>query len=217
MDLIVTVLSVIITASVTLGYFYTKYAFSFWERNNVKYIKPAFPFGNFMQIFLAQKSFSEFMRNLYESTSDNFFGVYALLRPILIVRNPELCRNILVKDFQYFHDRGLYVNEKHDPLSGHLFALNGERWKNLRAKLTPTFTSGRLKEMFHTLIDCGVGLEKYLNIAANTGAEIEMRDLMARYTTNVIASVAFGIEIDSISEPNVPFRHLGKKVCSSLF
>ncbi|XP_059618288.1 probable cytochrome P450 6d5 [Phlebotomus argentipes] len=203
--------SLFFTVLVTIFYFYAKYSYSYWERNNVKSLKPSFPFGNFAPVFLAKKSFNEYIREIYESTTDDYIGLYALFRPIFVPRNSELCRNIIIKDFQFFHDRGVYADEKIDPLSGHLFSLSGEKWKNLRAKLTPTFTSGKLKAMFQTLIDCGDSLEKFLASEADCNAEVEMRDLMARYTTNIIASVAFGIEVDTIAEPNAPFRHFGRK------
>ncbi|XP_055680722.1 probable cytochrome P450 6d5 [Lutzomyia longipalpis] len=206
-------LSVVITVLITIGYLYIKYIYSFWDRNNVKSLKPIFPFGNFSSVFFAKTSITDFVRDIYESTcGEDFIGLYAIFRPILFVRNSDLCRNILIKDFQSFHDRGVYVNEKKDPLSGHLFSLSGEKWKQLRAKLTPAFTSGRLKAMFQTLIDCGVNLEEFINVQADQGTEIEMRDLMARYTTTVIASVGFGIEEDSIVQPNAPFRMNGRKV-----
>uniref|UniRef100_A0A1B0EZ81 Uncharacterized protein n=1 Tax=Phlebotomus papatasi TaxID=29031 RepID=A0A1B0EZ81_PHLPP len=210
-NILLNVYFLIFVAFVIIIYFYVKYAFSYWERNNVLYKKPIFPFGNFTPVFMSRQSFGEFLLEMYQSTTVDFIGLYAMVRPIFFVRNLELCRNILVKDFHFFHDRGVYVDETVDPLSGHLFSLSGEKWKQLRAKLTPTFTSGKLKAMFQTLVDCANSLEKKLKAEVDHNTEIEVRDLMARYTTNVIASVAFGIEVDSINEPNCSFRHYGKK------
>lgn len=47
---------------------------------------------------------------------------------------------------------------------------------------------------------------------ADTNELLDVRDISARYSTNVIASVAFGIDIDCIQDPNCEFRRYGKKI-----
>lgn len=87
-----------------------------------------------------------------------------------------------------YHLIGVYINEADDPLSGHLFAMYGDKWKNLRAKLSPVFTSGKLKALFSTLVDCGVPLKRHLSREAEKGNLVEMRELAARYTTDIIGN-----------------------------
>lgn len=188
--------------------FYRK--FTYWQRRGIKYLKPSVPFGHFGPIFMQQMSFGQLFDKLYNKTTEPVIGIYAAIRPLLMIRDPQLIHSVLVKDFQYFHDRGLYIDEKNDPMSANLVSLSGEKWKTLRAKLTPTFTSGKLKAMFSTLVDCGDSLSEYLNTA--TGKTIEIHELLGQYTTTVIASVAFGIDIDCIQEPNNEFRRIGRKV-----
>lgn len=66
--------------------------------------------------------------------------------------------------------------------------------------------------MFPVIKDCGQVLEDYLVKSFNNGVDVfEVRDLLARYTINVITSVAFGIENDCINEPNHIFRRMGAK------
>lgn len=38
----------------------------------------------------------------------------------------ELVKNILIKDFKIFADRRVYNDEENDPLSAHLFAIDGK-------------------------------------------------------------------------------------------
>jgi cytochrome P450 family 6 len=67
--------------------------------------------------------------------------------------------------------------------------------------------------MFSIIKDCGQTLEDYLLKNVQNGVDVfEFRDLMARFNTNVISSVAFGIENDCINEPDHIFRKMGAKV-----
>lgn len=84
-------------------------------------------------------------------------------KPILLAIDPELVKNVMARDFDHFVDRGVFSNEESDPLSAHLFSLTGLKWKHLRQKLTPSFTSGKLKKMFQTLVDCTKELETCLD------------------------------------------------------
>lgn len=193
-------------------YYYINYWLTYWDRRGIKSLKPTFPFGNFGKTFLMKRSMGELTRDFYNSTDEPYIGIYGSLRPVLLVRDPELIRKILIKDFNYFPNRGIHVDEVNDPLSGHLFALEDQKWKTLRSKLSPTFTSGKLKAMFPTLIECSKVLEEYLDKRVENKEEFEVRELSASHSTNVIASVAFGIDINCIYDSNEAFRVAGRKI-----
>lgn len=186
--------------------------YSYWQRRGVPYLKPIFPLGNFGKTFLRKLTLVEQFEEFYRNTKEPFIGIYALFRPILFVCSPDIIRNILIKDFQHFTDRGLYMDEVNEPISAHLAALEGERWKNLRAKLTPAFTSNKMKAIFSTLLDCKNPLQNYVKTVAESGETVEIREATARFTTNIIASMIFGIEIDSFADPDTPFRKYGRQI-----
>lgn len=204
------VVAILLVAS-TCVYWFFKYKFLYWHRRGIKYVPATSPFGNFGASFTQQMCMGENAQIHYRNTTEPYIGIFACVRPVLLVCDPELIRRIFIKDFQHFVDHGIYSDEKRDPLSAHIFAINGEKWKNLRVKLTPTFTSGKLKAMFSTLVDCGVPLQKYLSNVAPKSETIEFREIIARYTTSVIASVAFGVDIDCVSNPDTSFRKYGRK------
>lgn len=195
-----------------LGYYYVNWKFNYWQRRGVQFLKPSFPFGNFQVAFLQRRSIGDHIRDMYNASTDPFNGTYNALMPSLFIRDPELIRSVLIKDFTSFQDRGFHCEPTYDPLSGHLFALSGEQWKTLRGKLTPSFTSGKLKAMFSTIVDCGGPLTEYIEKRAVKGDPVEFREILAQYMTNIIASVAFGIDIDCIKDPDTPFRKYGRKV-----
>lgn len=202
----------------TLAYFYVKHVYCYWDRKGFKTL-PNFNYvlGHFKSLFTMKTSFGDWTRTMYNSTKEPFIGVYGILKPILLIRDPELIRSILIKDFASFQDRGVHSNEDYDPLSGNLFSITGAKWKNMRSKLTPTFTSGKLKGMISTLIDCGFKLQNYLEKLAEDGGKLDVREISACHSTNVIASVAFGIEIDCIKDRNNEFRVNGRKALAQTF
>lgn len=206
-----TILLTFLILSLSAAAFILSYFYTYWKRRGVKYLQPSIPLGNYGPSFLQKISIAELGQKLYKSTTEPFIGVYAAFRPTLLVRDPECIRRILIKDFQHFTDRGVYYDEQNDPLSAHLFAIGGEKWKNLRSKLSPTFTSGKLKAMFSTLIECGNVLQTYIDKVAEQKGNIELRELAARYNTSVIASVGFGVDINCIDNPNTSFRKYGRQ------
>lgn len=98
-------------------YLYYRHQFKFWGKRNVIHTKPEFIFGDMKSA--ASYSIGIVFKNLYNKfKGEPFFGSWIFFRPVLVVRDPELIKNIFVKDFMSFHDRGIYVNEKDDPLAG---------------------------------------------------------------------------------------------------
>lgn len=203
----------VLIGAIILLYFYLKRSYTYWERNGFKTLPGAnYLCGHFRKTLLRKEFIGNVVKHLYDSTSEPFVGIYSILTPILLVRDPELIRLIMIKDFAHFSDRGVHCNEDYDPLSGNLFGVTGQRWKYLRSQLTPAFTSGKLKAMFSTIIDCGSSLSNYLNEFTINGKSINVREIAACFTTNVTASVGFGIDIDTIVNADNEFRVCGRHI-----
>ena len=163
-----------------LTYSYLKYVYSYWARQGVPYIAPTIPLGNLGLVATRKTSFGVNLHELYKQTTLPFIGIYLLFRPAILVRDADLVKSMLTTDFQNFHDRGVYCNPEHDPLSENMFAMPGHRWRTLRNKLTPTFTSGKLKNMFPTILEEGNKLFNYLIPLAKNAEIVEMKDLCSR-------------------------------------
>lgn len=206
----------LVIISLTLAYFYIKFLYSYWPSRGVFQLQPAFPFGNFTYRPLKRLSIGEQVSELYHRTDEPFIGIYSFLRPTLLVRDPNLIRTILCKDFSYFCDRGIFIDQPNDPLSTqHLFALRGRRWKNVRTKLTPTFTTAKMRTIFATLLNCKNPLQKFIKKVAKCNETIDIGEMTAAFTTNSIASIGFGIDVNCFADPENPLRKNGRKVFSS--
>jgi cytochrome P450 family 6 len=199
-------------------YIYIKSSYSYWTKLGIPTYNPVVPFGNFSEAFVKNTGFQALLTEFYKAFEGHKLGgLYGLTSRFLLVRDPDLIRDILVKDFDRFHDRGVNVVENADPLQQHLFALSGTKWRNLRVKLTPTFTSGKMKMMFGTLVDCGQQLKTVLREPARKGESFEVKDVLARFATDVIASCAFGIQCNCLQNPDAEFRQWGRRIFSPTF
>lgn len=208
----------IIASVIFVCYYYLKYVYSHWERYDyIKSIAPVIPFGNLSKVVRKQTSIGLVFYNLYQQVNDKFIGVYLFFRPAILIRDLDLVRNILISDFQHFHDRGVFCDSKNDPMSASIFAMHGEQWKSLRHSFTPAFTSGKLKSMFPTLLDVGYSLDKHLKVEADGNKIIEANDIFSRYVVDVIASVIFGVDVSTIKNPNHEFREIGRKLSAPIF
>lgn len=200
--------------ALSIVYIYFKYViFHFWRKRGVFYPKPVVPIGNVTELIMGKVQLGVFFHDAYlKYKGHGVFGMYSFYKPNLVIADLDLIRTVLTKEFGSFHDRGMFYNEKIDPLSGHLFFMPGKKWRNLRVKMTPTFTSGKIKQMFPILKDCSDELTKYLEDKALMRESVEMKDMFARYLTDVIMSTAFGIKSNCIEEPNNEYRIQGKKI-----
>lgn len=78
-----------------------------------------------------------------------FVGIYRTMSPCLLIREPELIKNIVVKDFNHFVDNDVPMDKKVDPIFGrNPFVLRGTEWKTKRQQLTSHFTPGKVTIFF---------------------------------------------------------------------
>lgn len=203
---------------ITTVYLYFKYTYTYWSRRGVPFVKPIVPFGNIKDNILLKKSNGECIKDIYvqlKRTGAKYGGIYILGRPGFLVIDPDLIKTVMTAEFHSFHDRAIFTNEKDEPLTGNLFAIKGKKWRNLRTKMTPTFTSGKMKMMFQTLLVCGEQLDETIGLASKNSCPLDIKDILARFTTDVIGSVAFGLDCNSLKDPDAEFRKYGKMIFSS--
>lgn len=49
-------------------------------------------------------------------------------------------------------------------------------------------------------------------LTADKGMEMEMKDLTAKFATDIIGSTAYGLNVNSLNNPDAEFRKYGRKV-----
>ena len=195
-------------------YVYFREVYSYWKRKGVTTPKPFPPLGNFTRSFLTFSNPRLQVSELYKEFKDErIIGLYSLNKPLLLLKDPQLIKQVLTKDFINFHSRGFETNEKVEPLQGHLFALSGTKWRTLRMKITPIFSTGKLKMMFNTLLEKGICLQECLRSPAANKETVDIVDIVRRYGIDVVASCVYGIESNSLEGEYSEF----KENCQNIF
>lgn len=208
------VVSTLFAILIATLYFYIKHTFSHWKRRGIPYLEPTIPFGNFGPLIRKVRSIGQNLHDLYDASREPFIGIYLTTRPALLIRDPKIAKDILIKDFQHFRNRGFHLDEKVDPLVANLFSSD-KNWKEMRRQQSPAFSSSKLKGMFDTIAACARPLEDCIKQHVQLGDEVEVRELFSRFTTNVIASIGFGLEIDCFKDPDNEFRQKGSRFFQS--
>nr|CAI5855768.1 unnamed protein product [Callosobruchus analis] len=72
-----------------------------------------------------------------------------------------------------------------------------------------------MKMMFQLVVACTEELTKVLDETSSNNP-VDIKDIMSRFTTDVIGSCAFGIECNSLKDPDDDFRKNGRKVTDQL-
>ncbi|CAG9790729.1 unnamed protein product [Diatraea saccharalis] len=179
----------------------------YWARRGVPHEDPYPVLGSLT--FLQKINVATWMRQMYDRYSkEPYFGIWLFWRPALVINSPEIARRILVKDFDAFKNRLVGTNTgKGDPIGGqNIFTLNDPLWSSVRRRLSPVFTSSKLKLLHHIFASKSKELVQRIKNDLNNNKDIELRHLYADYTTDVIGTSSFGIQCDTLLKGDSPLR-----------
>ncbi|KAK5641870.1 hypothetical protein RI129_010417 [Pyrocoelia pectoralis] len=188
---------------------------SYWKDRGVPH-KRALPLiGNSTIILDKSKSLLEYVEDLYNDfPNERYYGINQYSRPVLYVRDLDLIKSITVKDFDHFVDHNNFVVEVENVDSlfqKNLRNLKGQAWRDMRATLSPSFTSSKMKMMFLLFSECAQQFVEYYEKKKENVITVEMKDIFTRFTNDTIASTAFGFKCDSFKEQANEFYMMGKK------
>lgn len=198
-------------------YIYLRRTYNYWQIRNVPCEPPLLFYGN-MKGMGSKYHFRDIHQRIYNQFKGKtpIAGMYMFFKRVAFITDLNLIKQLLIKDFRFFPDRGVFSNVRDEPLTGHLFCLEGDAWRSMRHKLTPVFTSGKMKQMFGVVVEVGHQLEKAMDTSVKAAAErdgaVEIKELCACYTTDVISTCAFGLECNSLNNPDADFRAKGRLI-----
>ena len=179
----------IVLVTVVTGYFYYHSQYSFFSSKGIKGPTPLPIFGNALDFFT--KIVPDREIELYK-TYGKLYGTYELRLPVLNIADPEVIKNVMIRDFGHFVDRRDRANHR---ITKHfLTALKGDEWRRARNTMTPTFTSGKMKAMMSLMNECVDELVKSLTKKAKNKDYVDVKDTFGFYTMDVVAKCAFATD-----------------------
>ncbi|KYN29649.1 PREDICTED: cytochrome P450 9e2-like [Trachymyrmex cornetzi] len=203
------ILPSIVIGVISIHYLFKNY--NFFKRNGIIHLPPLPLFGSMTSMVFRRISFFDFILKIYNCYPNaKYFGFYFTTTPVFLLRDLELIKTVLVKNFDAFPDRRDFVFNN-PILEKNLFSLHGEKWRNVRNLLSPSFTSSKMKMMFTLMSECVMNFTKFLSTLSADKGDINMRDVCSKYTTDVIATCAFGIQLNSMKDPTNKFHIYGKE------
>ncbi|KAK3872420.1 hypothetical protein Pcinc_022494 [Petrolisthes cinctipes] len=198
---------------VLLSVWYLKSRYTHWSSMGVR--------TGFFLPFIGHNFGVLFLKNLWTSMEmghkkgiefGGFFGIYQFTRPQLLTSEPDIMKLILIKDFDHFTDRPALTQDRDNITSHSIGNVTGEEWKNLRAIMSPTFSSGKIKRMFPLVCQNADTLVTSCLHQASKNPALDMKDMFGRFTMDTIASCAFGIDCSSFIREKPEFVQMAERV-----
>lgn len=132
------------------------------------------------------------------------WGIFDGRQPVLCITDPAMVKTILIKECYSF-----FTNRRNFRLNGPLYdAVNiaeDDQWRRIRSILSPSFTSGRLKEMLDIMKQHSVVLISSMKKKADKDEPLDLKEFFGPYSMDVVTSTAFSVDIDSLNNPSDPF------------
>lgn len=160
--------------------------YQYWTKRGFVSDGANFPLDSLMGAGTRAHTAEIFDENYQRFKGQPFAGLFFMFTPAIAIYDPDLIQSILVKDFSHFNARYLYYNEETDPLSANLLTIEGQKWRDRRSKLTPIFTSGKIKMMFGIIEEIAEKLVDKVGIEVKKSSSLEISEWLARFTTDAI-------------------------------
>uniref|UniRef100_A0A1B0D3B4 Uncharacterized protein n=1 Tax=Phlebotomus papatasi TaxID=29031 RepID=A0A1B0D3B4_PHLPP len=145
---------------------------NFFKDKGIKFIKPKFIVGNSDNLFTRKQTSAEFFQ-------------------------------LTVKEFDHFvNHRDIMPTEGEPLFAKSLILLRGEEWREMRATLSPAFTGSKMRLMFELVSECGKQMADFVmkETEAKGIQTYEMKDFFSRTGNDIIATCAFGIQVNSLKD-----------------
>uniref|UniRef100_A0A8D0SJT6 Cytochrome P450 3A n=1 Tax=Sus scrofa TaxID=9823 RepID=A0A8D0SJT6_PIG len=203
---------VLLATSLVLLYLYGTYSHGLFKKLGIPGPRPLPYFGNILGY---RKGVDHFDKKCFQQYG-KMWGFFDGRQPVLAITDPDMIKTVLVKEcYSVFTNRRSFGPR--GAMRSAVSLAEDEEWKRIRTLLSPTFTSGKLKEMFPIISHYGDLLVSNLRKEAEKGKPVTMKEHLWAYSMDVITSTAFGVNVDSLNNPQDPFVENSRKLLKFSF
>ncbi|XP_073844267.1 cytochrome P450 6t3 [Musca autumnalis] len=214
--IIATLLFIIILLHLLMAHF--KYKLDYWKRCRIPYVEPVPLVGNLKDLFFTRIGFGELFQKLYEDEqlkAAQVGGIFLLHQPALILRDADLIKSVLIKNFHKFQNRYEAADPYHDAMGSLTLPLSKYHiWWGCRKKISEIFTSGKIKlRMYPLMLEVVNELEFYLQKKLKESREddesgnvIEVKEMFSLFTTDLTSILHYGVYAKGLSQGHSDLR-----------
>ncbi|XP_055679444.1 probable cytochrome P450 9f2 [Lutzomyia longipalpis] len=207
-----------LAAAIYYFYLYGTRNENYFAEKGLPYEKPSFLFGNSLRLITKKISVYDFLKDFPKMyPKERIVGYFDFRDPVVVVLDPEILKQLAVKEFDSFSDHKVILTDDADTLfSNSLFALQGQKWRDMRATLSPAFTGSKMRLMSTLIVEICEQMVDYLKeeVKAKGPQTYEAKELFSRLTSDIIGTCAFGIKVDSLKDKENDFFVNAKKMFS---
>ncbi|XP_055838036.1 cytochrome P450 9c1-like [Episyrphus balteatus] len=192
----------IFCSSIIFGYLFYKWAnknFNYFSKLNIAHEKPVFLIGNNLPVLEGRESSPEFLIRLHNQFKDEkIYGYYEFRTPNLIIRDRELIEKITnnVPNFLNSSQNKAFLSD--DTTGNMISVLQDKKYLDMSLMSEHIFMEDKISQVFTIIMECNKAAIKYLKDTIKAeGKEIDLEDYFHRYSNDVVAAAAFGMEINS--------------------
>uniref|UniRef100_A0A336MPB9 CSON014835 protein n=1 Tax=Culicoides sonorensis TaxID=179676 RepID=A0A336MPB9_CULSO len=208
----------IVLALLSVLHYYIIRDRKYFERINVKFVNPFPLLGTSWKAIFGYETYFDYYERIYKQfPTEKFFGAFDFLKPVYVIRDVELCRKVMITNFDHFVNRRLTIDVNTDPVAGRFIGfVKNESWRKLRAITSPAFTGNKMKFIVSLLNESMQKITKNLGVKIKLSEKKCFRyngyDFYTRCCTNLIANTTFGLEVNAVDEENDEFYLMGKRL-----
>nr|CAB3235620.1 cytochrome P450 CYP3-like member 2 [Phallusia mammillata] len=159
---------ILLATFLILAWFYVHHKWQFLNKFNIPHHPPSIRnLGTIGNMFDNPKQF--FLKDLeMKRKFGTVYGTYTGWSPRIVISDPDILKQIMIKEFNIFHDRQkILMKIMGKVLNNGLTHISRDKWRRVRHTISPLFSNVKLRSMMRGLDACADAMVDNLRTSCN--------------------------------------------------